>query len=177
MAEDNPFERYVKVGAIPAGGLERAIEATEAERAALAKRDGLAAVKRLAAEFTLRRVGRGMVQVRGEVHAEATQTCIVSLEPFDVTLDEPVGVRFAVPGGEGARGGATTEAVAFSMDDEEPPDPIVDGQIDLGALAAEFMLLGLDPYPRKPGVEFEAPVEKDERDTPFAKLADGPKDN
>ena len=58
------------------------------------------------------------------------------------------------------------------MDDEDAPDPIVDGQIDLGALAAEFMLLGLDPYPRKPGVEFAPPSEQDAQDTPFARLAD-----
>ncbi|MGB7126998.1 MAG: DUF177 domain-containing protein, partial [Methylovirgula sp.] len=28
------------------------------------------------------------------------------------------------------------------------------GMIDVGALAAEFLALGLDPYPKKPGVEF-----------------------
>ena len=39
---------------------------------------------------------------------------------------------------------------------EEPPDAIVDGKIDLGALAAEFLALGLDPYPRKPGASFES---------------------
>ncbi len=42
------------------------------------------------------------------------------------------------------------ETVAFGG--EDPPDPIIDGKIDLGALAAEFFALGLDPYPRKPGV-------------------------
>jgi uncharacterized metal-binding protein YceD (DUF177 family) len=181
MAENNPFARLVRVDSIPGDGLERTIEANEAERAALAKRDGLPAIGRLAAEFTLRRVGRRMVHVRGEVHVEATQTCIVSLEPFDVTVNEPVDVRFAAPDGEAARRAApppaTAEAVAFAMDDEDAPDPIVDGQIDLGALAAEFMLLGLDPYPRKPGVEFAPPSEQDERETPFAKLAGGSKDD
>ena len=33
-----------------------------------------------------------------------------------------------------------------------PPDPIIHDQIDLGALAAEFLALNLDLYPRKPGV-------------------------
>ncbi len=181
MAENNPFARWVRVDAIPGDGLERTIEASDAERAALAKRGGLPAIGRLAGQFILRRVGRGMVHVRGEVHVEATQTCVVSLEPFDVTLNEPVDVRFAAPGGEGARRGAppaaTAEALAFAMDDEDAPDPIVDGQIDLGALAVEFMLLGLDPYPRKPGVEFAPPSEQDAQDTPFARLADGSKDN
>lgn len=181
MVEDKPFARPVRVESIPREGLEQTIEAGEAERAALAKLDGLPAVGRLAAQFSLRRVGRGMIWVRGAVHAEVTQTCVVSLEPFDVTLNEPVDVRFAAPGGEGARRGAppaaTAEALAFAMDDEDAPDPIVDGQIDLGALAVEFMLLGLDPYPRKPGVEFAPPSEQDAQDTPFARLADGSKDN
>jgi hypothetical protein len=38
---------------------------------------------------------------------------------------------------------------------QDPPDPIIHGQIDLGALAAEFLALNLDLYPRKPGVTFE----------------------
>ncbi len=39
----------------------------------------------------------------------------------------------------------------------DPPEPIVNGFIDLGQLAAEFLVLGLDPYPRKPGAEFVPP--------------------
>ena len=181
MVENSPFARPVRVESIPRDGLDQAIEASEAERAALARRDGLPAIGRLAAKFSLSRLGRGIVRVRGEVHAEATQTCVVSLEPFDVTLDEPVDVRFAGPAGEGARRSAppaaAAEAVALAMDQEDAPDPIVDGQIDLGALAAEFMLLGLDPYPRKPGVEFAPAAEPDARQTPLAGLADRPKDD
>ena len=41
----------------------------------------------------------------------------------------------------------------------------------LGALTAEFFALGLDPYPRKPGVEFAAPAEEAAPDSPFAALA------
>jgi len=37
---------------------------------------------------------------------------------------------------------------------QDPPDPIINGQIDLGALAAEFLVLNLDLYPRKPGATF-----------------------
>ena len=55
---------------------------------------------------------------------------------------------------------------------EDPPDPIVDGKIDLGALAAEFLALGLDPYPRKPGVAFDPPEPQGGRDSPFAALAE-----
>ena len=35
--------------------------------------------------------------------------------------------------------------------------PLIGGAVDLGALAVEFLMLGLDPYPRKPGAVFEEP--------------------
>jgi hypothetical protein len=176
MAENAPFARPVRVESVPEGGVEHVVEANEAERRALAALNGLPAIGRLTAKFALSRAGRGIIRVRGEVHAEATQTCIVSLEPFDVVLDEPVDVRFASPTGEGAsrrRGPpiAEAEAQAFAFDDEDEPDPVVDGRIDLGALAAEFMILGLDPYPRKPGVDFAPPQpEKEKPDSPMARL-------
>ncbi len=40
---------------------------------------------------------------------------------------------------------------------DEPPEPLVGGTVDLGAIATEFLILGIDPYPRKPGAEFDAP--------------------
>ena len=57
-------------------------------------------------------------------------------------------------------GGRRRETLTVSLADEDDPDPVIDGKIDLGALAAEFFALGLDPYPRKPGVEFVAPAEE-----------------
>jgi hypothetical protein len=163
MADNAPFARTARVESIPEGGLERVIEANEAERLALAKLNGLAALAMLRAKFVLRRAGRGVIRVEGEVHAEATQTCVVSLEPLDVVIDEAVDVRFAAPAGEKPMkrqpsAAAAAEEVAFSLSDDDEPDPIRDGQIDLGALAAEFMALALDPYPRKPGVDFSPPA-------------------
>ena len=61
----------------------------------------------------------------------------------------------------------------MSRADFHPPDPIIGGQIDLGALVAEFLALGLDPHPRKPGVEFEKPrnpADEDNVESPFSKL-------
>jgi hypothetical protein len=166
MAENAPFVRAVRVETIPEGGLERFIEADEAERLALARLNGLAAIGRLEGKFSLRRVGRGIVRVSGDVHAEATQTCIVSLEPLDVVIDEAVDVRFAPPAGDNQNrrspSAAAADDCAFTLSGEDEPDPIVDGVIDLGALAAEFMVLALDPYPRKPGVEFRPPSSESE---------------
>jgi hypothetical protein len=47
---------------------------------------------------------------------------------------------------------------------------MIGGRIDLGALATEFLMLAIDPYPRKPGATFEAPA-ADPGGHPFAALA------
>ena len=51
MAEDAPFLRPVRVESVPEGGVEHDIEASEAERRALAKLNGLPAIGRLAARL------------------------------------------------------------------------------------------------------------------------------
>jgi hypothetical protein len=43
--------------------------------------------------------------------------------------------------------------------------------VDLGAVATEFLMVGIDPYPRKPGVVFEPPQTPDAGSHPFAALA------
>jgi len=170
MSDATPFSRPLRVDALPADGLTQTIEASPDERAALAGLDGLPAIASLKATFTVRRSGRGGAHIVGEVHAEVTQVCVVSLEPFAAAIDESVDVRFA-PAEDAAlaRRGGEAEAEAMEIGGEDPPDPIVDGKIDLGALAAEFLALGLVPYPRKPGVAFDAPL-ADGKDSPFAAL-------
>jgi hypothetical protein len=54
---------------------------------------------------------------------------------------------------------------------EDAPEPLVGNAIDLGAIATEFLILGLDPYPRRPDVVFETPPAGDEPAHPFAALA------
>jgi uncharacterized metal-binding protein YceD (DUF177 family) len=128
VTKKGSFSRPVKVDALPRDGLEQTVEATPAERAAVAEQQGLVDVVKLTATFLMKRAGKG-VRVTGAVHAELTQTCVVTLEPFPVTLDEPIDVRFARPTEEpsGRRG----EAETLARDAEDPPDPIVDGKIDL----------------------------------------------
>jgi hypothetical protein len=53
----------------------------------------------------------------------------------------------------------------------DPPEPIINGVIDLGRLATDALLLGVDPYPRKPGAVFEPQVAAaNPEDHPFAAL-------
>lgn len=167
--ESLPWKALLRVAEIPDAGLNKTIEASEAERSAIADVAGLQRLSELKASFELKTLSGGRVRVTGVVQAKAEQTCVVTLDPVETLVDEAVDLEFAeLPEGlPPARG-------PHDPDDEtaEPPEPIVNGSIDLGALATEFLLLGLDPYPRKPGVVFDVPVEAvDPEDHPFAALA------
>jgi hypothetical protein len=52
----------------------------------------------------------------------------------------------------------------------EPPEPLIGGIVNLGALATEFLVLGIDPYPRKADVEFAPVTVGEEGPKPFAAL-------
>ena len=160
-----PLSRVIDVSDVSPEGLEVDVEADEAERQSLAADFGLPAVHRLAAHYRLRRVTGG-VRVDGTVSAEVEQTCIVTLEPVTSPVDEHVDLMFSEHAPE--RGADADDTVR--MGERDPPEPIVNGRIDLGAVTAEFLALGLDPYPRKPGAAFE-PGPEDRADSPFAALA------
>jgi hypothetical protein len=54
---------------------------------------------------------------------------------------------------------------------EDEPEGLIDGKIDLGALAIEFLVLGINPYPRKSDTVFRAPPTEPGSAGPFATLA------
>ncbi len=182
-----PFTRLLEVKSVSDGGLDTRVEATLAECAAVAAATDLPALASLAARFTVRRRAGGRVEVRGEVTADITQLCVVTLEPFPTAVAQPVDLLFApaadeldLPVVRGAarddhdRGSRETPAAVPGSDDQaDPPDPIVDGAIDLGAVAVEFLTLARDPYPRKPDAEFADVVAQgadDAKPSPFAAL-------
>ena len=65
-----------------------------------------------------------------------------------------------------AEAGGSVEEVSL-----DGPEPLAGGAVDLGAIATEFLILAIDPYPRKPGAVFEPPDVGDDSDQPFAALA------
>jgi uncharacterized metal-binding protein YceD (DUF177 family) len=161
----NPWSVLVHVEDIPDTGLHVEIDAPEAVRAALSVLAHLRELPRLSAVFDLSRRGAG-VRVTGQVSARVGQTCVVTLEPVESNLEESVDLVFTPALAESAK----AETVDLGTQGEDSPEPLVGGKLDLGAIATEFLLLGIDPYPRKAGAEF-APVKVDDGSArPFAAL-------
>jgi uncharacterized metal-binding protein YceD (DUF177 family) len=165
-----PWSVTVAVAEIPEGGKRFDLVADEATRAAVAKVAVLRSLPRLQATFEVARYGADGLQVEGEVSASVGQNCVVTLDPMDSEVKEEVDIVFAPPAKLPTTADDDDEDAAIISPDA--PEPLTGDTIDLGALAVEFLILGVEPYPRKPGVAFEPPaVEEDDSAHPFAALA------
>ena len=160
---ERPWSVTVRLDEVPEAGRHVVLEASDHVRAALARPAGVDAIDRLVASFDLSRRGRDRLHVAGVVSATVRQTCVVSLEPVVNTIDEEVDVAFAPPR-------AATDVTEDDGGGEEA-EPLIGNSIDLGVLATEFLILGVDPYPRKADVAFEPPARDDGESHPFAGLA------
>jgi uncharacterized metal-binding protein YceD (DUF177 family) len=94
-------------------------------------------------------------------------TCVISLDSFEASLDEPFEIRF-VP----------ADSLQEQPDPEEIDEvPYEDGVLALGEAAAEQLALSLPAFPRRPGVEaseeaaFLGDEDVEPSVTPFAVLA------
>lgn len=135
------FARPTPLDRIGAQGAVIAVAARPDELRALATRMQVPAVARLACRFTLRRAGPSVIEATGELDAEVTQVCVLSLEEFSQPVRESFAVQFVAAGTE------------TSDPDPQSPDqvPYTGHKIDLGEAAAEQLALALDPYPHMPG--------------------------
>jgi len=184
-----PWHVPVRLEDVPETGLHLAVAADAQVRAGLAALGGVAGMPRLEAVLDVLRHGNGL-RVTGRVSATVEQTCVVTLEPVENVVDEPIDVIFAPPAAASAVAGKdllhkqdldkdlveeiaadAAQGLGDAAGDEPPEVLSADGTADVGAIAAEFLLLGIDPYPRKPGAEFRPPAEQGATVSPFAALA------
>ncbi len=163
MPGTSEFSRPVDLERLGAGREEVAVTASAKECQALAERLGLVAVRSLSAELSVEaKPTLGLVTVEGRLKALVTQTCVITLAPFDQRLEESFRQDYSLTAAE---------------EDEDPesldldqPEPLPQGGLDLGEEVAQQLSLALDPYPRAPGAELPASAE-DSVANPFAALA------
>jgi uncharacterized metal-binding protein YceD (DUF177 family) len=167
----DPWRVPVIVTQVPETGLHRDIEADAAVRRAMADLAELREVLSAKASFDVTPKSGGRFQVTGLVRARVGQTCVVTLEEIENDVDEPIDLIFAPPEQIPQMADLVDEAEETDGETPDPPEPIVGGIIDLGRLATDALLLGIDPHPRKPDAVFQPMVEAaDPEDHPFAAL-------
>ena len=171
MTEALEFSRLFDIHDVPPEGKTETLAATADECAAVAARFGVEAVASLSATVSVQPWKRNGFRVRGTATADVTQVCVVTLEPFEQAVSAGLDQVFVEGSSKLAAG---DKEIVVSVDDEDI-GYIHDGQIELGEFAVEALLLELDPYPRKPGAEFqgsstETGGEKTAKDNPFSVL-------
>lgn len=140
-------------------------EATTEERAAIALALGLVSLEALAVNATIEPWRGEGVRLMGTVRAKVTQECVVTLEPVPGSVAEDFDVRLHPDA-------APTREVAVDPEAPDPPEPLTGYEVDVGEIALQHFILGLDPYPRREGAAFETPAEEESVPSPFAALAD-----
>jgi uncharacterized metal-binding protein YceD (DUF177 family) len=171
MSTANPWSVPVTVVQIPDTGLHRDIEADQAAREAMAEVAGLREILSARASLDVTPERGGRVHVTGHVRARIGQTCVVTLDPIENEIDEPIDLIFAPPEQIPDLSDLVDEAAESETEIPDPPEPIINGVIDLGRLATDALFLAVDPYPRRPDAVFDPPVETaDPMDHPFAAL-------
>lgn len=169
-----PLSRPIRVDAIKLRGTRFGLEAEPQEKAGIAAMLDLPSVESLEARYMLSRSGE-RVKLEGTITAAFHQTCTVTLDAFPVALEVPLKLDFAPEEPAEPRRRAADETgeidIEVRLNEDDPPEPITDGLIDLGAVTLEFLALALDPYPRKPGAMFTEPAPEEPPESPFASLA------
>lgn len=162
------FSRQFQVDQIPAGGLNDRIEASAEERAAVAELLGLESLSSLNLAFELKPAEAKRFAVIGRLQARLEQICVVTLEAIRIDVDRAIELKF-VSEKELLR---RRESEEDELSDPAAMDlePFEGGVIDLGQLAYEYLATQIEPYPRKPGIDFEW----EPAGTPGAGEDDGP---
>jgi uncharacterized metal-binding protein YceD (DUF177 family) len=141
--------------------------ADDAERAAIARRLGLASIDRIEAHVTLIRTGDA-IRAEGRLVAALDQSCVVTGDPVAAHVDEPFAILFMPEP-------TTNPDEEIELGEEDCDVVFHDGAaIDLGSAIADTLALGLDPYPRSAGADAalkEAGVLSEAEAGPFAALA------
>lgn len=172
--EKAPCSLIFTTDEISVKGVSQTLEVSPQECEAIAKLLDLLSLNSMHMEFKLRRSGRTRFKLTAHLLADVTQSCVVTLDPVEIEIDEPFEIDFWPP-----EDVAQLESRAEDEGTEVPlegPEPIEEGRIDVGQLAYEHFAAALEPYPRKPGVSFDwrdprAGPAAQVKNTPFAELA------
>jgi len=144
------------------GRREFDIEAQDEERQRLAARMNVSCIDWLRAHIALApwkgRVSGASVTgviVTGHLEAQIIQPCSVTLDPVIERIEEDIKYKYInelnkIPELK------SKDEVILDFEQEEPPENLIGGQVDVGEIVAEALALAINPYPRGQGVQFEA---------------------
>ncbi len=150
-----PFSHPVRPSALGPEEVRFELEADPRVRATLARLFGLVDLAAFHAVIRLKWVRGGrMLRLSGRLHAEIVQTCVITLEPVENTIEESFEIHFKPRSADVEPDAAALEGEADAMAAAEPLDG---DSLDIAEVVAGELALAIDPYPRKTGASLEPP--------------------
>ena len=142
------------------------------ECARLAEDNGLAAVASFVIKATVTGMKGRKLRVDGQIEADVTYICGVTLQQYDAHLNIPVDQVFAHDPDDAGQ-------VDFDPLNEGDVEPLDNGAAPIAGLAYQLFTLALDPYPRHPELpprdtagNEETAADEPQKVSPFAVLKD-----
>jgi hypothetical protein len=167
----SPVSFIANVARLPQKGMPVNLVAGQAQRDRLAADHGLVSVESWRTELLVAPWKRNGVKISGQVEAEITQQCVLTLEPIPAKISEEVSaIYFPEDSKLGRFGFHPTGEILLEAEGPDSPETFSGDTIDVGALAEEFFALAIDPYPRKEGVSVDATGVGDETEEHFGPL-------
>src|SRR5437868_15371668 len=161
MSDGLPFSRLYNLNRLGQVGDDVSFAATDEDRAALARFVDVLRVDLFAARIVLRKPAANRFQLDFTLDADIVQACVVSLAEVPSHIERHF-TRELHFDPSLKRAKAQPEEDLLQEDDK--PEEIDTLHYDLAAPLLEEFVLAIDPYPRAPGVAFEALQEA--QDTP-----------
>lgn len=173
-SETSSVSLKVDASRLPSKGVIVQLEADERQRQALADQHGLEKVSDFRFKVRVEPWKREGARVTGDVSADITQLCVVTLEPLEVQIREEISAVFVPESSRLARVDIEGGEILLDAEGDDAPETFTNNRIDVGALAEEFFELAIDPYPRADHAELPENKAENEPETqgeaPFAKL-------
>ncbi|WP_337191207.1 DUF177 domain-containing protein [Parapontixanthobacter aurantiacus] len=175
LPERNEWEYPMKARHLPGGPV--VFSAGEAERIALARRFAIPSIERLEAEleFEPDEDHVDAIVAWGTLRAKVTQNCAITAEPFPVSIDEDVRIRFVA---EKLQEFDEDEEIELA-EDEYDEIAYMGDTFDVGEAIAQSLALAIDPFACGPDADAarqESGLDKPVATGPFAALAGLKKD-
>lgn len=163
-----PIERIYDLATLSEAGDEIEVEASADDLARLAQWSGVDRVERFLGKVSLRKLSPTRFAYDAVLSADVVQSCVVTLEPVRSHIARSFARTLLYMAGRPVR---DEGQLTLAAGDDEAPDEIASTRYDLAGPLLEEFSLGIDPYPRVPGVAFEPPRQAaSPAENPFAVL-------
>ena len=160
MNKNSEMPRIVDLRELTTKPKEMEWQATKDECLALSIRLNILSVDDLKAKVIIKK--NNLIQVSGKFTAHVKQACVVSGEPVAQTVEDSFEEFFCQH---------SRHESPIDIDMDAPDVEVIeDGRIDVGELVVEYLILGLDPFPRKEGIPLVQAGDTEEKENPFAVL-------